>query len=53
MLALDDRAYLIDRRYRDSTTLSENQFYSWLQVKNSGPSKEVVVRPLPGVSASA
>lgn len=36
VLALDDRAYLIDRRYRDSTTLSENQFYSWLQVKNSG-----------------
>lgn len=32
----DDRAYLIDRSYRDSTDLSQNEFYTWLKVKNSG-----------------
>jgi hypothetical protein len=31
-----DWAYLIDRAYRDSTDLEENQFYTWLKVKNSG-----------------
>jgi hypothetical protein len=27
---------LIDRTYRDSTDLSQNEFYTWLKVKNSG-----------------
>lgn len=29
-------AYVIDRCYRDSTDLSQNEFYTWLKVKNSG-----------------
>ena len=33
---LDERAYLVDRSYRDSTDLRQNQFYTWLGVKNSG-----------------
>lgn len=32
----ESRAYVIDRSYRDSTDLGENEFYTWLQVKNSG-----------------
>lgn len=28
--------YVVDRHYRDSTDLNQNEFYTWLQVKNSG-----------------
>ncbi len=30
------RTYVVDETYRDSTNLSQNQFYHWLGVKNSG-----------------
>jgi HJR/Mrr/RecB family endonuclease len=32
----DERGYRVDHVYRDSTELTQNQFYTWLRVKNSG-----------------
>ena len=32
----DERDYAVDEVYRDSTDQSQNQFYTWLRVRNSG-----------------